>query len=267
MDFNKNAKQPVINTGRIIKRSFWATFKDPQILFYPFAAVIFISVSGTIIGSSIFGRWYNQIFAEASAVVPHRVAIIAGLVSFTVFYAALISAYFNVAVAASVLAKLEGHSTELFYGLRQVVKHFWRVSHFALFSPFMLPVGIFVQHRKLPKGLVNVIGSSLSLNMSQIAPEILNTKKSFSQTIVDAIETLGRKWREGLIIKIGLYLAFGLIIVLPKLIQSGFFSGTPSADKIGWLASLIAGASSYVFFKVLSSIITATLYHHAKQTN
>ncbi|MBI4034295.1 hypothetical protein HY380_00150, partial [Candidatus Saccharibacteria bacterium] len=114
-------------------------------------------------------------------------------------------------------------------------------------------------------GWFGVLGSSLTLSMAQLAPAILSTRKTFSQTVVEAIDTLGKRWRQGLIIKISMYVIFAIIVVLPKLIQAGFFEG-PRASQIGWTASLIVGASGYVFFKVLNSIFTTTLYYQARHS-
>lgn len=258
--------ESISGAGHVVRESFWSLLKDPQVLIYPFSALIFISTTHLLIGKSIFAQWYDRIFSGTSVIVPHKIAFIVGIVGFSVFYAALISAYFSVAVSVGVLAKLEGHSTRPLYGLMQVIKHFFRVSRFAVLSVFLFPVGIYVQRDRLPKGWVGVLGSSVTLHMAQVAPEILSTQKSFFETIRDAIDILGRKWKEGLVLKIVMYLMFTLIIVLPKLIQHGFFSN-PSASKIGWLISLEFGVSSYVFFKVLNSIFTTTLYHHAKHQN
>jgi hypothetical protein len=54
-----------------------------------------------------------------------------------------------------------------------------------------------------------------------------------------------------------------LVIILPKLIQQGFFK-SPSAGSFGWILSIELGASGLVGFKVLNSIFTAVMYHQAK---
>ena len=189
--------------------------------------------------------------------------LIIGLVGFSAFYTALVTAYFTCAVSAGVMSKLENRPTPPLYGLLRVAKNFLRVTKFALLSVFFFPVGVYAQRRKLPRGIVGVVGSSLTLHMAQAAPAILTTNKSFGATIRDAIDTLGKAWHEGLILKVGMYLAIFLIVALPKLIQHGLFK-SHSASNIGWLISLELATSGYVVLKVINSIFTTVLYYQAR---
>jgi len=247
----------------VIKDSVKVTKSHPEILIYPYTALLFISVTYPIVSATIFAHWYRRIFAETGAVAPHKVGIIIGLVGFSAFYTALVTAYFTVAVSAGVLSKLEDRPTPPLYGLLRVIKNFFRVTRFAVLSVFFFPVGVYAQRRKLPRGIVGVIGSSLTLHMAQAAPSILATNKKFGATIRDSIDTLGKAWREGLILKVGTYLAIFLIVALPKLIQHGFFK-SHSASNVGWLISLELATSSYVTLKVINSIFTTVLYHRAR---
>jgi hypothetical protein len=99
--------------------------------------------------------------------------------------------------------------------------------------------------------------------MAGVAPAVLTTRKSFNATIRDSVDTLGRAWRSSLVLKIGMYLSIFIIVVLPKLVQHGFFK-SHTASNIGWLISLELATSSYVTFKVINSIFTTVLYHQAK---
>jgi len=247
----------------VVKNSLKVVKSHPEIAAYPYAASIFIVVTYPLVSASIFAHWYNRIFSDVGEVAPHKVAIIIGLVGFTAFYPALVTAYFTCAASISVIAKLEGRSTPPFYGLLRVAKNFLRVTRFAILSVFFFPIGIYVQRRKLPRGLVGVLGSSFTLHMAQVAPAILTTHKRFGATVRDAIDTLGKTWREGLVLKIAMYLFIFLVIALPKLIQHGFFK-SHAASNAGWLISLELGASSLVVFKVINSIFTAVMYHQAK---
>ena len=235
----------------------------PEIAVYPYTALLFVSITYPIISASIFAHWYGRIFSDVGVVAPHKVGIIVGLVGFSAFYTALVTAYFTCAVSVSVIAKLENRPIPPFYGLLRVVKNFFRVTRFAILSVFFLPIGIYAQRCKLPRGIVGVLGSSLTLHMAQVAPAVLTTNKKFGATVRDAIDTLGKTWREGLVLKIGMYLAIFLVIALPKLIQHGFFK-SHSASNIGWLVSLELGASTLVVFKVINSIFTAVMYHQAR---
>jgi hypothetical protein len=247
----------------VIKDSAKVIRSHPEILVYPYAALLFISITFPIVSATIFAHWYRRIFAETGTIAPHKAGLIIGLVGFSAFYTALVTAYFTVAVSAGVLSKLEGRPTPPLYGLLRVAKNFLRVTKFAILSVFFFPVGVYAQRSKLPKGVVGVIGSSLTLHMAQAAPSILATNKKFGATIRDSIDTLGRAWREGLILKVGTYAAIFLIVALPKLIQHGFFK-SHSASNVGWLISLELATSSYVTLKVINSIFTTVLYHKAR---
>lgn len=248
----------------VIKDTLKVVRNHPEIAIYPYAAALFISITYPVVSATIFAHWYKQIFSRTDVFVPNKARIILGLVGFSAFYIALVTAYFSTAVSASVIAKLEDRPIPPFYGLLRVIKNFFRVTKFAILSVFFFPVGVYAQRRKLPRGFVGVAGSSLTLHMAQVAPSILTTDKKFGATIRDSIDTLGRAWRESLVLKIGIYLVVFLIIALPKLLQHGLFKGH-AASTIGWVVSIELGATSLVGFKVLNSIFTAVLYHQARQ--
>lgn len=259
---SEQKQNPFTGAMLVIKDSLKVTKDHPEVLIYPYAALLFISVTFPIVSASFLAGWYRRVFSETSVIAPHKTGAIIGLVGFSAFYTALVTAYFSSAVSAGVLAKLEGRPTPPFYGLLRVVKNFFRITKFAILSVFFFPVGIYAQRRKLPHGIIGVLGSSLTLHMAQVAPSVLTTRMKFGATIRHSVDTMGKAWHEGLILKVGMYLAFFLIVAMPKLIQHGFFK-SHSASTIGWLLSLELAASSYVTFKVINSIFTTVLYHKA----
>jgi len=260
-----SAKTPSSISGalHVIKQTTKVLRAHPEMAVYPYSALLFIAITYPLVSANIFVRWYSDIFSGVGQVAPHKVGAIIGLVGFSAFYTALVTAYFTCAVSAGVLAKLENRPTPPLYGLRQVLKHFFRVTRFAILSVFFFPAGIYAQRDKLPRGFVGVIGSSFTLHMAGVAPAVLTTRKSFNATIRDSVDTLGRAWRSSLVLKIGMYLSIFIIVVLPKLVQHGFFK-SHTASNIGWLVSLELATSSYVTFKVINSIFTTVLYHQAK---
>lgn len=258
----KNKHNASLGALHVIKDSLSVTKNHPEILVYPYGALAFISITFPIVSATIFAHWYRQIFAHTDAIVPGKTAAVVGLVGFSAFYTALVTAYFTCAVSAGVLAKLEGRPTLPLYGFVRVAKNFFKVTKFALLSIFFFPAGIFVQRHKLPKGIIGVVGSSLTLHIAQVAPAIFSTDKKFAATLRDSIETLGKAWKEGLILKIGTYLSIFLTVALPKLIQHGFFKGH-TASNVSWLISIELASSSYVTLKVINSIFTTVLYYQA----
>jgi hypothetical protein len=260
-----STKKPstLAGTTQVIKQTVRAVRAHPEIVIYPYSALAFISISYPLLSTTIFARWYSRIFSDAGSVAPHHLRIILGLVGFSAFYTALVTAYFTCAVSAGVLAKLEDRPTLPFYGFREVWRHFFRVTRFAILSVFFFPAGLYAQRQKLPRGVIGVLGSSFTLHMAQLAPAILTTKKGLGPTIRDSVDTMGKAWREGLILKIGMYASIFVVVVSPKLVQHGIFRSHKASD-IGWLISLELAASSYVTFKVINSIFTTVLYHQAK---
>jgi hypothetical protein len=247
----------------VIKDSLVVIKQHPEIALYPYVATLFISITYPLVSATILAHWYRRIFADTGVVVPNKARLILGLVGFSAFYIALVTAYFTTAVSASVLAKLEDRPTPPFYGLLRVAKNFLRVTKYAFLSLFFFPIGVFAQRRKLPGGWFSVLGSSITLHMAQVAPSFLTTNMKVGATIRHSVDTFGRAWRESLILKIGTYVAIFLVVALPKLIQHGFFK-SHHASNIGWVVSLELAASSYVVLKVINAIFTTVLYHKAR---
>lgn len=252
-------------TAEIFKDSLKVVHQHPEIALYPYAATIFISVTYPLVSATILAHWYGQIFNDTGTIVPDKARLVLGILGFSAFYVALVTAYFTTAVSASVLSKLEDRPTMPLYGFLRVGKNFFKVTKYAMLSLFFFPLGIYAQRRKLPRGILGVVGSSLTLHMAQVAPAFLATNIGIGPTIRHSIDTFGRAWREGLILKVGAYAVIFLVVALPKLIQHGFFK-SHHASNIGWVISLELAASSYVAVKVIYAIFTTVIYHKARDT-
>jgi len=259
----KQKNGPLKRSFEVIKDSLLVVRQHPEIALYPYAATLFISITYPIVSATILAHWYRQIFSNTDVIVPDKARLIIGLVGFSAFYVALVTAYFTTAVSASVLSKLENRPTPPVYGFLRVAKNLFRVTKYAFLSLFFFPIGVFAQRRKLPRGIVGVIGSSLTLHMAQVAPSFLTTNMKLAPTIRHSVDTFGRAWREGLVLKIGTYTVIFLVVALPKLIQHGFFK-SHRASSIGWVVSLELAASGYVVMKVINAIFTTVIYHKAR---
>ena len=261
--FPRSVYDSMLGAFKVIRHTLSVLKNHPEIAVYPYIAAAFISISFPIVSSTFFAGWYRRVFSDTSGLVPHKAHAVIGLVGFFAFYSALVAAFFTCAVSINVIAKLENRDVPPFYGMLRVIKNFFRVIKFAALSVFFFPLGIYAQRRKLPAGWIGVLGSSLTLHMAQVAPAVLTTDKKFGATIRDSIDTLGRAWRESLVLKVWMYVIVFLIFVLPKLAQKGLFSGH-SASNVGWVISIELGASSLVAFKVANAIFTAVMYHEAR---
>ena len=260
---HKQKKGAFKSSVEVVKDSLTVVRQHPEIAFYPYAATLFISITYPLVSATILAHWYRRIFSNTDVIVPDKARLVLGLVGFSAFYIALVTAYFTTAVSASVLSKLENRPTPPFYGFLRVAKNFFKVTKYAFLSLFFFPIGIFAQRRKLPGGIVGVLGSSITLHMAQVAPSFLSTNMKLGSTIRHSVDTFGRAWREGLVLKIGTYAAIFLVVALPKLIQHGFFK-SHRASSIGWVVSLELAASGYVAFKVVNAIFTTVIYHKAR---
>lgn len=244
----------------------------PQILIYPYLALLFILATSSLVGRVVINLWHKidqpEVIGQISEVAPPALAGRLGLVTFAVFYTFFVTSFFTCMIAASTLAKLEDRPTSLFYGLKVVAKRFLRVTKFALLAFFFFPLGIIAQREKFiaPKGLLQAITRSFSLNMAQLAPAIVTGKRGVTETIRHSVETLGHSWKESLLIRIGTFSAILLLAslsFLPKLIESLWFDDS-SAYIAGWIVTALLGVSSYVFIRVLGTVLTTTLYFEAK---
>jgi hypothetical protein len=256
----------------IIHQGLKAIKRDPQIMIYPYLAVLIILLTFPLANSLAHEIWSKTVpYTDLSLTdeAPHRLRVLLGLVTFYVFYTGLITSYFTCAVSASVLHKLEGQPTTPFYGLRMVSKRFFKVTKFACLAIFFFPLGIVAQRKKLnkPRGIVEVLGSSLSLHVGQLAPAILFQDKNVLETIHHSMGTLGKAWHQNLVIKLIMYGALaglGFLSFLPKLVEHYWFDGSTS-HVAGWVATALLGASSYIVVKVIGTVFTTTLYHKSSE--
>ncbi len=270
--FFQHIKQSFYNAWRVVRRSIGIIKNDPQILIYPYLAIIFILISYPVVGRFVLSMWHRvdhpAIVTKADQAAPHVLFAHLGLVTFSVFYTLFVTSYFTCMISASAWVELEGKPTSPLYGLRVVGRRFLRVSRFAVLAIFFFPMGIIAQHKKFksPHGAFEAISSSFSLSMSQLAPEVVNGDKGVFKTLGQSVDTLGQLWRESLVIRISMFfgiLALGSISLLPKLIEHYWFNDD-AAHVIGWIVAVFLGATSYVLLRVIGAVFTTTLYFEAK---
>ncbi|MEK7095913.1 MAG: hypothetical protein AAB896_01295 [Patescibacteria group bacterium] len=270
--FFRHTKQSFYGAQAIVRRSFGVIKNDPQILIYPYLAVIFILATYPIVGRFVFSMWhrvqYSEIIDQATKTASNELLVHLGLVTFSVFYTFFVTSYFTCMISASTWAELEGKPTSLLYGLRVVGRRFLRVSRFGILAIFFFPMGIIAQYKKFrsPRGAFEAISSSFSLSMSQLAPEVVTGKKGVFETVRQSVNTLGQLWKESLVIRIGMFLSIlllGSISFLPKLIEHYWFNGQ-TTHVVGWIITVFLGASSYVVLRVIGAVFTTTLYYEAK---
>ncbi len=265
--FIRTGDKAIKNAGTATASGLKALIRDPQIAIYAYMAVGFIWITSPLVTGFVLHGWRHvdrwQILNKVDQSAPHTLLAHLGLVAFPVFYTFFITAYFTCAVSASTWAKLDGQPTTLLFGLRAVGRRFFRVTFFSILSVFFFPLAVIAQWRKLPRGIVGVVGSSFSMSTSQLAPAIMNKSEGLFGTVAHSVKTLGGAWHESLVIRVTTILSvlvLGLLSFLPKLVQHYWFDGH-TARLVGWFLAALLGAGSFVLAKVISTVLTTTLYY------
>lgn len=264
-----SAHETRTNSAQAVKEGLNILLKDPTILAYPIFASIFVFLTYAAVNSLMLAVWHNIFphpIMNVEQTVPSKFRVVVGIVTFYYFYTAAVTSFFTCATSAAVWAKLENHPTTFLHGLAVVARHFLRVVYFAILSVFYVPLGFIAQRKKLFRRPVDVIGSSFTLHTANMAPAIINEKIGVGATIRTSINTLGKAWKEGALIKVWVWamlLVLVLISFIPKLIQHRWFNN----DSSHWLSWLITGvllAFSFVITKVLGAVFMTVLYHKAQ---
>jgi hypothetical protein len=227
------------------------------LLTIPLINTILLAIANSLANESLF---YSQHHLA-------KIIFVAVAVFLSAACAAMLLSYFTCAVAASTLAQLDGHPAPLLKGLKVFKNRFRHISKFACVSILYIPIAFLAQRQKLANGThinrAEVIGSSLSMSTAQLAPAILSEDKKVFETVQHSVETLGKSWREGIVIKAATYIAVIfltlLIGVLPSLIQSYWFDSSTS-QEISRLMTILLVICLLLTAKVLGTVFNATLY-------
>jgi hypothetical protein len=223
----------------------------------PLINTVLIAIANGLANESIFSAQHHLA----------KIIFVAVAVFLSAACAAMLLSYFTCAVAASTLAQLDGHPAALLKGLKIFKNRFRHISKFAMVSILYIPIGFLAQRKKLANGThinrAEVIGSSLSMSTAQLAPAILSEDKGVFETVEHSVETLGKSWREGLVIKAAIYLTVILLTlligVLPSLVQSYWFDSSTS-QEISRFMTILLVICLLLTAKVLGTVFTTTLY-------
>lgn len=266
--FKKNRSdfsEALRSAGEISWQGFSSVRRDVFIIVYPIMVFLVVLITVPTINALILaafnGAAHHSIFSFDEQTTKAFFYYIAVIV--TALYTALIISFFTCLVSAAVLAELDGKPAPFLHGLKLVYRHRNKIARFGVFSiPFVfIPVGILAQRHKIFKSTVAVVGSSFSLSMAQLAPAILSEdEEDLYPTVRHTISTLGQAWREGLVLKIGSYIVLALLALaslLPKVLGG---SASGPVHFANWLVPIFVFLGFLIVTKVLSAILTATLY-------
>lgn len=272
--FTYRLKEVGHGAGSVVRESLRTLVRDPHIMIYPYLAVIVILLTSPLVSSFVISLWHNvetpTVINDVNQAAPHSLLAHIGLVSFSVYYALFVSAFFSCAVARATIASLKEHKDiGWFYGLTTIWHDFFRIAKFALLAIFFFPLGIFSQRRKLksPRGIVEAVSSSFSLSMVQLAPAIVQGHDGVARTIRHSLDTLDHFWEESIVIRVGTFLSavfLAFFSLLPKLIQVHWFDNS-TAHVIAWVITAVLGVSSFVLIRVTSTVFMTNLYLRAER--
>jgi hypothetical protein len=223
----------------------------------PLINAILLAIANSLANEPVFDSEYHLV----------KIIFVALAIFISAACAAMLLSYFACAVAASTLAQLEGHPAPLLKGLKVFKNRFRHITKFAFVSIAYIPIAFLAQSRKMADGThinrAEVIGSSLSLSTAQLAPVILYEDKGIYDTVEHSVETLGRAWREGIVIKVAIYscaIFLTLLIgAMPTLVQS-YLSSSGTSQEVSRLLTIVLVISLLLTAKVLGTVFTATLY-------
>ncbi len=255
-------KQALSSTFNIIVAGVKLIISNPSILVYPKLASWIIPPLTGVLFALTYWLINNPLNVSQHVV---KTLIATGLLGY--IYAGFLSSYFTCAIVSTALSELDGiKELPLLGQLRRIRKRFWRITRFGLAAIALPVISIYARRKELSwKNALFVIAGSFTLNIAFLAPGIMEREGTISATIRSSAATLGKAWRQGLLIKAFMYLS--LLIVasigfLPKLVQDLWFDGS-SARAIGWILSAILWLVSFVMIRIISSIFNAVLYHKA----
>jgi hypothetical protein len=271
VSFMHACAQALLEAQQVAEQGIKILRKDIAVTVY--ALFVFLLVLMTIpLVNGLLLAAANGLSSEPIFASQHHIAktiFVAVAVIVSTICAAMLLSYFTCAVAASSLAQLQGHPAPLLKGLSLFRNRFRQITKFALVSVGFIPIGFLAQRRKfggvaVSKAKIEVIGSSLSLSMAQLAPVILSEDKSIVETVQHSMETLGKAWREGVVIKIAIYatiLGVTLSIgFLPTLVQTYWFFGNNSAEVFSRFTTILLVICLLITAKVLGTVFTTALY-------
>lgn len=237
---------------------------DMAIAVYPLFAFILVLASLTLVNDLITAatNWLadEPIFKPGDRAVQDTFGIVSVILFY--IYLSVMTGIFTSVVVASVIAELDGHHAPLLKGIKVTLHNFLRIVGFSALSIVLIPLGFLAQKDKWHNKPHDVVGSSFSLNMAQLAPVILSSKQGVLDTIRTSISILGIAWKENLIIKLSMYaliILLGVISFLPAYLENNWMDQY-SAGAVSWIVSVLIFVSFLVMTRVMASVFTATLY-------
>jgi hypothetical protein len=267
MPFEKTVRsfgQAARNAKAAARQGLQALRGDIAIAIYPL--FVFILVLGSLTAVNDLISNLTESISQQSFIEPEQRLLgnVFSLTSFLLFYLylAIMTGIFTSVVAASVTAQLDSHPTPLLKGAKVVLQNLPRIIMFSCLSILFIPLGFMAQRRKWHNKPHDVVGSSFSLNMAQLAPAILSGKQGIFNTIRLSVSVMGEAWKENLLIKGSMYgviILLGAISFLPSYVEHNWFDKA-SAETVSWLMGVIIFISFLIMTRVMASVITATLY-------
>ncbi len=258
------------SSSGVIARGLRVAVKDPAIVVYPLLLFLVLLIS--IPSLNLLIIWLVAKFLSIP-VLEDNLTVSASLVYALAIFTSLmiVSALLLVmacVVSAATKAELTGSKAPLIDGRKYLDGRMIHIVKIGLlcFPLTLIPLAIYAQRKNLTKHPFSIITSSLTLGVSGLAPAILSTNDGVRDTIINTVNTLGKNWKEGILVKVYLYgfvIALTFFSFLPALIERYWFDDT-TAGTVGWLSTALLFLLIISALKIFGTIFNTLLFQDAK---
>jgi len=263
-------------TLELIKSSFKVLRLDKELLLFPLCSTLVLIMLWTGVAFFIFlsiSHYFTQVFEtfdpstletfDPSTVENYGILLILAFYILTHF----VITFFNTALVASVLMRLDGRNPTLMDGLRLAASRFWPIFIWsALFGS--LSMILKVLEKRLPlfqSMMVSILGLGFSLCSYFVVPFLVQEKLYPIAALKKSSQLIKKTWGKVLVTEVGVWLfgflmfwlGIGFVAVIAVL--TGGLGGYLFLGLIVYISLL------WLFCVTVSGIITASVFAYASK--
>lgn len=259
---------------KLIKSSFKVLRLDKELLLFPLCSTLVLIMLWTGVAFSIFlsiSHYFTQVFEtfdpstletfDPSTVENYGILLILAFYILTHF----VITFFNTALVASVLMRLDGRNPTLMDGLKLAASRFWPIFIWSVLSGSLSMI-LKVLEKRLPfiqSMVVSILGLGFSLCSYLVVPFLAQEKLYPIAALKKSSQLIKKVWGKAIGAEIGIVF-FGFVM---------FFLGVAVVVGIAQFSEVLTGylLLGFVFYVFLlsllcstvSGIVTASVYAYA----
>lgn len=250
------------NTWRIMKASWWILKQDKELLVFPVfsgvaAALILVSFALPIIGAGVLDTIGQR----------EGVSSFVYLVAFLFYFANyFVLIFFNSAIVACAVMRMEGGDPTVAYGLRAAWQRLPQILGWALVTSTVGFILRMIEERVAIAGqiVVALLGMAWTVTSYLVVPIVVVEGKGPIDAYQHSVKLLKRSWGEQIIGNVG----FGLIFLLLGIVPVGLFVLVAWTGSGATIATVIVVGAIYLIGlalvqSTLQAIFQAAVYHYA----